>query len=154
MKSSRPRTLLPLLTSVALVFTVVVGQENGADVKIVKMPYDQQKLLKSLEHGLSDEAYKGRALWLQRCAFCHDGVGTPTYNTIGPWLDSEVVKARGDANVRAKILKGSSTMPGFQYGLTAAQVDQVIAFLKTISPDQKPTPEQKAGKARLPGSDL
>ena len=31
-------------------------------------------------------------------------------------------------------------MPGWQYTLDAPQVAQVIAYLKTVSPDQKPKP--------------
>jgi len=75
-----------------------------------------------------DRLVKGRTVWLQRCAYCHDGLGTPTYNTLGPWVDSSVVRARGEAAIHDKIFKGSATMPGFQYGLTAAQIDQVIRF--------------------------
>lgn len=128
---------------------ILVAQERTLDIKTVKVPYDMAKLLQPQK--LSDDALKGRTLWLQKCAFCHDGVGTPTYNTYGPYLDAELVQKRGDAAVREKILKGSATMPGFQYGLNGTQVDEVIAFLKTISPDSKPTDAQKAGKAALPG---
>ena len=131
------------------VASVLLAQGPTIDVKIVKVPYDMKKLLQP--SGLSAEALQGRVLWLQKCAFCHDGVGTPTYNTLGPWIDSEVMQKRGDAAVREKILKGSATMPAFQYGLSAAQVEQLLAFLKTVSPNEKPSPQQKAGKAPPPG---
>lgn len=143
------RTIV-LLACVGIASAILIAQERSPAVKVVTVPYDMAKLLKSAE-APPDEIMKGRVLWLQRCAFCHDGVGTPTYNTMGPWIDSELVQKRGDAAVREKILKGSSAMPGFQYGLSAAQVDQVLAFLKTVTPDQKPTPEQKAGKAKVLG---
>jgi mono/diheme cytochrome c family protein len=91
---------------------------------------------------LSAAALKGRTLWLQRCAFCHDGVGQPTYQTIGPWLDAEAVRSMGDARVREKIATGSARMPGFQYALAVEQVDQLLAFLNSVTPDQKPTPDQ------------
>jgi mono/diheme cytochrome c family protein len=105
----------------------------------------------SRPEGRPDDVRKGRVIWLQRCAFCHDGLGTPTYNTLGPWLDSAVLSARGDGAVRQKILKGSATMSGFEYGLKAAQIDQLIAFLRTVTPEQRPTREQKAGKSKPPG---
>jgi hypothetical protein len=34
--------------------------------------------------------------------------------------------------LRGFILKGGPDMPGFQYGLDASEVDELIAYLKTI----------------------
>ena len=149
MRRVHTRTLWLLLLGVGAVSAMLVAQERTIDVKIVRIPYDMEELVQP--SGLPDDVLKGRAIWVQRCAFCHDGVGTPTYNTFGPWLDAALVESRGEAAVRAKILDGSATMPGFQYGLRADQVDQVIAFLRTVTPDQQPTEAQKAGKAPLPG---
>ena len=135
---------------------VLMGQDENETrtLKTYKRGYDMAKLLASENAPLSEEVRKGRNVWLQRCAYCHDGVGTPTYNTFGPYLDAELVQSRGDAAVRAKILNGSARMPGFQYALRASQVDQVMAFLKTTGPDQKPTADQLEGKALpLPESD-
>ena len=146
-------TLLAIGLFACAVPAVLMGQLRpesdgaGPQIKVVTRDYDMQALIKSYEAPLSDDARKGRNLWLQRCAYCHDGVGTPTYNTYGPYLDAALVTKRGDNYVREKILKGSSTMPAFQYGLKPAQANQLIAFLKTIGPDQKPTDAQKAGKA-------
>ena len=157
------RTIVLSALCACSVSVILVGQgarQGGAgpdavpEVKVTKRDYDMEQLLKSTQTLLSEDAKKGRNLWLQRCAFCHDGVGTPTYNTLGPWLDSALVTARGEATVRDKILKGSAAMPGFQYGLRSAQVDQLVTFLKTIGPDQKPTDAQRAGKSALPGGDL
>src|SRR4051812_35383750 len=105
----RTRHVVPLLTCVGAVSALLVAQERSIDIKMVKIDYKMDQLVKPSP--LSDEASRGRALWVQRCAFCHDGVGTPTYNTVGPWLDADLVQARRDAAVRAKILKGSATMP-------------------------------------------
>ena len=128
---------------------MLAAQERTIDIEIVSVPYDMDELVRP--SGLPDDVLKGRAVWVQRCAFCHDGLGTPTYNTFGPWLDAALVELRGEEAVRAKILDGSSTMPGFQYGLSTEQVDQVIALLRTVTPDQEPTEAQKAGKAPHPG---
>ena len=146
-------TLLAIALCACAVPAVLIGQLRpesdgaGPQVKVTRRDYDMQALIKSYEAPLSDAQRKGRNLWLQRCAYCHDGVGTPTYNTYGPYLDAELVTKRGDDAVRAKILKGSSTMPSFQWTLKPEQADQLIAFIKTIGPDKKPTDAQKAGKA-------
>src|SRR6266571_7503169 len=102
--------------------------------------YDKRLLLAKPQ--LSEDALKGRAQWVQRCAYCHDGVGTPTYKTLGPWLDVETVRPEREASVRQFIATGSTRMPGFRYTLQPEQVDQLIAFLKSVTPDQKPTAEQ------------
>lgn len=61
---------------------------------------------------------------------------------MGPWLGAETIQQRGEAMVRAVINSGTPRMPSFRYGLKPTQVDQLIAFLQTVTPDQKPTPEQ------------
>jgi hypothetical protein len=140
---------------VCAVSPLLVAQQSGPgpDVKVVRRSYDMQALVRSAAVPLTESQRKGRTLWVQRCAFCHDGVGTPTYNTLGPYLDAELVARRGDSAVRGKILKGSSTMPAFEWALKPGQADQLISFLKTIGPEQKPTDAQKAGKAKS-GADL
>ena len=37
-------------------------------------------------------------------------------------------------------------MPGFQYALKPAQVNDLIAFMKTVPATTKPTPDQLAGR--------
>jgi len=116
-----------------------------APLVVVARPYDLRQLL--TQPSLSVAARKGRALWLQRCAFCHDGVGQPTYRTMGPWLGAETVQTLGPDALRAIIGAGTVRMPGFRYGLLTQQVDQLIEFLKTLGPDQKPTAAQLASKS-------
>jgi hypothetical protein len=36
--------------------------------------------------------------------------------------------------IREKVRKGSPIMPGFEYSLEPAQIDQIVAFLKTVVP--------------------
>ena len=107
--------------------------------------YDKRQLLAS--YHVSSEQRRARALWLQRCAFCHDGVGQPTYRTMGSWLSSETVQVLGQDALRAIINAGTEQMPGFRYTLQPQQIDQLIAFLKTVPTDQKPTPEQLARRS-------
>jgi mono/diheme cytochrome c family protein len=120
----------------------LAAQDQSRELTVSRREYDMRPLLTPSQ--LSATALKGRTLWMQRCAFCHDGVGQPTYRTLGPWLDSDTVLLMGDARVREKIVTGSGRMPGFQYTLRPEQVDQLLAFLKSVTPDQKPTPDQLA----------
>ena len=122
------------------------AQEAGTvPITVVTRPYDVQQLLGG--PNLSVDARKGRALWLQRCAYCHDGVGQPTYRTMGAWLGAETVQLLGPDALRAIIGAGTERMPGFRYTLQPQQVNQLIEFLKTVGPEQKPTPEQLARKS-------
>lgn len=140
------RGLLLALAALA----VVAAQGSNPDVRVITRDYDM--------HGLhpqptpSDAVLRGRAVWLQRCAYCHDGVGQPTYRTMGPWIDVSRLQALGDARVRAKIADGSPRMPSFKYTLDNDDVDHLLAFLQTVTPDRKPTADQLAGSApAIPG---
>jgi mono/diheme cytochrome c family protein len=114
-------------------------------VKVISRAYDKKALLSAPP--LSEEAYKGRVVWLQRCAYCHDGVGQPSYKTMGPWLDSDLVRALGDDTTKTMISAGTPNMPSFKYDLNTEQLNDVVEFLKTVSPSQKPTDSQLSGKA-------
>jgi mono/diheme cytochrome c family protein len=112
-------------------------------IAITKRVYDTQAMLNAPV--LSDSAYKGRTVWLQRCAYCHDGVGQPSYKTMGPWLDGQTIARFTEEGFRAFVAVGTDRMPGWQYSLRPQQVNDVIAFLKTVTPDQAPTAAQLAG---------
>lgn len=111
---------------------------------VTKSPYDIPDLIKQLQ--VPDGVFRGRVLWVQRCALCHDGVGQPSYHTVGPWLDADMVKSLGDAAVRAIIAAGTARMPEFRYDLDAQQVNDLLAFLRTVT--WKPTPAELAVKPR------
>lgn len=113
---------------------------------VSKSTYDIPGLIKQLQ--VPDDVFRGRVLWVQRCALCHDGVGQPSYHTMGPWLDADIVKSLGDTAVRAIIAAGTARMPEFRYDLDARQVNDLLAFLRTVT--WKPTPAELAVK---PGSD-
>jgi mono/diheme cytochrome c family protein len=112
---------------------------------VTKSAYDIPDLIKQLQ--VPDDVYRGRVLWVQRCALCHDGVGQPSYHTMGPWLDADTVKSIGEPAVRAIIAAGTASMPEFRYELDARQVNDLLAFLETVT--WKPTPAELAVK---PGS--
>jgi mono/diheme cytochrome c family protein len=85
---------------------------------------------------LTEQESRGEGFFLQRCSLCHLPrklkFGSPP--VIGPSLsgqfkdaDSEQLKV-----LRGFILKGGPDMPGFQYGLDPKEVDDLIAYLKTL----------------------
>ncbi|MBM3779350.1 MAG: cytochrome c [Acidimicrobiia bacterium] len=106
--------------------------------RVVVSDYDMQAAAESV--ALPADALAGKKLFVQRCALCHDPLGQPATTTLGPWLDTTTVEGRGESAVRQTILTGSRRMPGWRYTLTAEQVDHVIAYLRTVTPDQKPVP--------------
>ena len=50
---------------------------------------------------------------------------------FGPLLSNARVLV-DEAGVREKILNGGPQMPGYKYALSASEVTQIIAFMKTL----------------------
>jgi mono/diheme cytochrome c family protein len=73
----------------------------------------------------------GKKLFVQRCSVCHLPA-LPSYTAFGPLLDGNLVESRGDQAEREQIMRGSARMPGFQYTLSAAEIDRIIGYLKTL----------------------
>lgn len=110
-------------------------------VEIIRTDYDPAPLAEQRERILGRPEAAGQKLFISRCALCHDPEGQPGAQTVGPLLDAALVATRGDAAVRASILSGSANMPGFQHQFDAADVDQIMAFLKTVTdPGAKTVP--------------
>jgi cbb3-type cytochrome c oxidase subunit III len=80
---------------------------------------------------LSPAQLAGKKMFLQRCSACHLP-GTPIGEPYGPFLDGKLVASRGEAAVRELIMQGSVRMPGFQYTLKLADIDNIIAYVKTL----------------------
>jgi mono/diheme cytochrome c family protein len=84
----------------------------------------------------SEQETRGENLFRQRCSLCHLPrilkFGSPP--VIGPDLRGVFKEAGSDKQklLRGSILKGSPNMPGFQYGLEPKEVDDLIAYLKTL----------------------
>jgi mono/diheme cytochrome c family protein len=85
---------------------------------------------------LNEQEMRGEGLFLQRCSLCHLPrklkFGSPP--VVGPSLSGQFKDSNPDQQktLRGFILKGGPDMPGFQYGLEAKEVDDLIAFLKTL----------------------
>jgi mono/diheme cytochrome c family protein len=95
---------------------------------------------------LTDVQKDGRRIFQQRCAVCHT-LPTVVSKRYGPALYKEIVEDNED-NIRGVILDGrEGLMPGFKYGLTRAEVDSIIEYLKTVNRPARPknNPNPKAG---------
>jgi mono/diheme cytochrome c family protein len=85
---------------------------------------------------LNDQETRGENLFRQRCSLCHLPrklkFGSPA--VIGPDLTGLFKEAGPDKMklLRGTILKGGPDMPGFQYGLEPKEIDDLIAYLKTL----------------------
>ena len=85
---------------------------------------------------LTEQETRGENLFRQRCSLCHLPrklkFGSPP--VIGPDLSGLFKEAGPDKMklLKGSILKGSPNMPGFQYGLEPKEVDDLIAYLKTL----------------------
>jgi mono/diheme cytochrome c family protein len=85
---------------------------------------------------LTEQETRGENLFRQRCSLCHLPrklkFGSPP--VIGPDLTGVFKEASPDKLklLTGSILKGGPDMPGFQYGLEPKEIDDLIAYLKTL----------------------
>jgi mono/diheme cytochrome c family protein len=112
------------------------GQGGHSQPTVVRKEYDMRQLELDAASRLSETELAGRRLFAQRCGLCHDPVGQ--MRVSGPWLDRELLASKGEAAARQYIEQGSRRMPGFKHSLTAGQMDHLIAFLKTVTPEERP----------------
>lgn len=86
--------------------------------------------------GLTDQQKMGRQVLMQSCSVCHLPSG-PDAKTYGPALNKSTIPA-DDETARQTILDGTGRMPGFKYFLQPAQVDAIIAYVRTVPPRARP----------------
>jgi mono/diheme cytochrome c family protein len=85
------------------------------------------------EH-LNDRQLLGMRLFNQSCRVCHTKP-QPTSVQYGPTLSRASAGGNDDA-MRVFIANGTAKMPGFRYHFKPAEIDAIVAYLKTIpSPD-------------------
>ena len=111
---------------------------DSKPLEIVKTDFTPQELSQELSRTRSKAEAPGQMLFVSRCALCHDPLGQPGGRALGPWLDAALVSMKGEEAVRSSILNGSANMPGFQHQFDSAQVDQIVAYLKTVPADVPP----------------
>jgi mono/diheme cytochrome c family protein len=85
---------------------------------------------------LSAEELQGKKLFMQRCSVCHlpPLYRPPELKPYGPLLNGYLRNPQFEARARKAINDGTPRMPGFQYGLSKDEIDDVIAYLKTLKP--------------------
>jgi cytochrome c553 len=128
-----------------------LDEQKSAPIQVLTRDYDLNRL--THEPNVPAPVFRGRVLWVQKCAFCHDGLGQSTYRTMGPWLDQDLIKALTDDATKIIIQTGTAHMPAFKYGLSSSQLDDLLDFLKTVPASAQPTPTQLAGRGEGGGSD-
>jgi cytochrome c6 len=82
----------------------------------------------------------GRSAFNSTCASCHGQNGTPTAvgkSLNAPNLGSEAVQHQTDAELRQIIANGKGNMPPFKGSLSEAQINSLIAHIRTFSEPRK-----------------
>jgi cbb3-type cytochrome c oxidase subunit III len=95
------------------------GSKAAAD------PNSETRFLASL----TQAERQGGFLFRQRCYACHYSALSPL--SFGPRLSQRNVEGREEM-ARTTIADGTPRMPAFRYGLTPAQIDSIIQYLKKL----------------------
>ena len=74
----------------------------------------------------------GMRLYNQSCRVCHT-TPQPTSPQYAPVL-SRISLNGSDEALRTTIAEGSAKMPGFKYQLKPAEIEAIVAYLKTVPP--------------------
>jgi mono/diheme cytochrome c family protein len=95
--------------------------------------------------GLNDKQRHGRQLLAQSCGVCHL---PPSLNakTYGPPLNKQA--GGGDDDImREYINNGTPRMPAFKYYLKPDEIDNIIAYVRTVPvPGAAPAPRPGGGE--------
>jgi mono/diheme cytochrome c family protein len=85
----------------------------------------------------------GRQVFAQSCGVCHlqPSLGVKTY---GPMLNKTAAAGNDDV-MRAFIVNGSDHMPAFKYYLQPAEIDAIVAYVRTV-PVQAAAPASRGAK--------
>jgi len=97
---------------------------------------------------LNETQLRGRQVFAQSCGICHlqPSLGVKTY---GPPLN-KAAAAGNDEIMRAFIVNGTDRMPAFKYYLKPAEVDAIIAYVRTVP---APVAPAKNGKGKADEND-
>ena len=96
---------------------------------------------------LNETQRLGRQVFARSCGICHlqPSLGVKTY---GPMLN-KAATAGNDEVMRAFIVNGTERMPAFKYYLKPAEINAIIAYLRTVPAPAAPAPDApKQGEAR------
>jgi mono/diheme cytochrome c family protein len=120
--------------------TLVSAQEGEA--KAGQAPPRSLPIRHSSGTQLTEQQARGAGVFFQRCSLCHlaktSGAGGSKYccvASLGPDLSGRFRDVTPDQEkaYREIILNGGPTyMPAWKYGLTSDEVDDIIAYLKSL----------------------
>lgn len=99
----------------------------------------------------SDQRTLGMRLFNQSCRVCHTKpqLTSPQY---GPALSMNTLDGKAEA-IREVISNGTARMPGFKFTFKPAEIDAIVAYIKTI-PAAAETAAPASGKSNAaPGAD-
>ncbi len=82
---------------------------------------------------------RGRDIFNQSCLVCHVKLQITSPAKYGPDLSKEALGGQ-EAVMRDVISNGTPNMPGFKYTYAPAQIDAIIAYVKTLPTPAKPNP--------------
>ena len=107
------------------------------------------------EAALTPQEQQGQMYFFQKCSICHlpplVGSTQAARLPFGPLLYGYMDNARNETRVRQVIRNGGAQMPGFQYDLQAADIEAIVAYMKSSM--MKPPPEWfTKAEARGPGT--
>ena len=94
-----------------------------------------------------DQTQLGMRLFNQSCRVCHTKpqLASPQY---APVLSMNTLGGTADV-MHETIANGTPRMPGFKYHFKPAEIDAIVAYIKTIpAPTDAPRPVNKAGSSR------
>jgi mono/diheme cytochrome c family protein len=96
----------------------------------------------------NDQAVLGLRLFNQSCRVCHTKpqLSSPQY---APALSMDTLGGKADI-IHETVANGTPRMPGFKYDLKPAEIDAIVAYIKTIpAPTAAPAPTApKGGSSR------
>jgi mono/diheme cytochrome c family protein len=98
-------------------------------------------------NGNDQQQMLGMRLFNQSCRVCHTmpTLSSPQY---GPALSMDTLGGKPDV-MREVIGNGTPRMPGFKYQFKPAEIDAIVAYIKTVPPQSHATPAAaKTGASR------
>ena len=109
---------MPRLCSAVLMIAVVVAPSSARAQPV------------TTDRPLNETEQLGLRLFTQSCGVCHLA---PSMNakTYGPPLN-KTSAAGNDEVMRAFIVNGTDRMPAFKYYLKPAEIDAIIAYVRTV----------------------
>jgi mono/diheme cytochrome c family protein len=83
------------------------------------------------EQALNDRQLLGMRLFNQSCRVCHTKPQATSPQQYGPVLSRNSLGGQDDV-MREFVSNGTPRMPGFKYSYDPAQIDAIVAYLKTV----------------------